>query len=99
MVFGTTVTLLNVDTDEEVTCQIVGEDEADIKARLISITSPTARALIGKEPRRTGFATPSGIFVLQAGVMKKRFGAGYKPAPAGIAAFGISNVEGSVRIA
>ncbi|MCP4699505.1 MAG: transcription elongation factor GreA [Gammaproteobacteria bacterium] len=49
IVFGATVTLLNVDTDEEVTYQIVGEDEADIKARLISITSPIARALIGKE--------------------------------------------------
>jgi transcription elongation factor GreA len=49
VVFGTTVNLMNVETDEEVTYQIVGDDEADIKAQLISISSPIARALIGKE--------------------------------------------------
>lgn len=48
VVFGATVTLLNVDTDEIVTYQIVGHDEADIKAGLISIRSPIARSLIGK---------------------------------------------------
>lgn len=48
VVFGATVELVNVDTDEEVRYQIVGEDEADIKAGLISVTSPIARALIGK---------------------------------------------------
>lgn len=48
VVFGATVTLLNVDTDETVTYQIVGHDEADIKAGLISIRSPIARSLIGK---------------------------------------------------
>lgn len=48
IVFGATVDLINVETDEEVTYQIVGEDEADIKQHLISITSPIARALIGK---------------------------------------------------
>jgi len=41
--------LMNVETEEEVTYQIVGDDEADIKANLISISSPIARALIGKE--------------------------------------------------
>ncbi|NVJ60583.1 MAG: transcription elongation factor GreA [Gammaproteobacteria bacterium] len=48
VIFGTTVMLINVDTEEEVTYQIVGEDEADIKQNKISVTSPIARALIGK---------------------------------------------------
>jgi transcription elongation factor GreA len=46
--FGATVTLIDDDTDEDVTYQIVGEDEADIKAGLLSVTSPLARALINK---------------------------------------------------
>jgi len=46
--FGATVTLADDDTDEKSTYQIVGEDEADIKDRRLSITSPLARALIGK---------------------------------------------------
>lgn len=49
VIFGVTVTLLNVDTDEEVRYQIVGDDEADVKAGKISISSPIARALMGKE--------------------------------------------------
>ena len=49
VIFGVTVTLINIDTDEFVRYQIVGEDEADVKAAKISITSPIARALIGKE--------------------------------------------------
>ncbi len=49
IVFGATVTLLDVDSEEEVTYQIVGEDEANIKQNLISVTSPIARALIGKK--------------------------------------------------
>ena len=49
VVFGATVNLMNVETEEEVTYQIVGDDEADIKAHLISISSPIARALIKKE--------------------------------------------------
>ena len=49
IVFGTTVVLANVETGEEVTYRIVGEDEADIKAGMISVVSPIARALIGKE--------------------------------------------------
>ncbi len=48
IVFGATVQLMNVDTEDEVTYQIVGDDESDIKANLISISSPIARALIGK---------------------------------------------------
>ncbi|MDT8404842.1 transcription elongation factor GreA [Sulfuriflexus sp.] len=49
IIFGTTVVLSNVETGEEVTYRIVGEDEADIKQGLISVGSPIARALIGKE--------------------------------------------------
>jgi transcription elongation factor GreA len=49
IVFGATVDLVSMDTDDEVTYQIVGEDEADIKQAKISVTSPIARALIGKE--------------------------------------------------
>lgn len=47
--FGATVTIVNEDTDEESTYQIVGEDEASIKDKKISITAPIARALISKE--------------------------------------------------
>jgi len=49
VVFGSTVTVLNVETDEEVTYKIVGEEEADIKHNKISVNSPIARALIAKE--------------------------------------------------
>ena len=49
VVFGATVDLINEGTGEEVTYQIVGDDEADIKQKKISISSPIARALIGKE--------------------------------------------------
>jgi len=49
VVFGATVDLADEDSGEEVTYQIVGEDEADIKQGLISISSPIARALIGKQ--------------------------------------------------
>ncbi|MFK8026678.1 MAG: transcription elongation factor GreA [Gammaproteobacteria bacterium] len=48
IVFGATVHLAEEETGDEVTYQIVGEDEADIKQQLISVTSPIARALIGK---------------------------------------------------
>ncbi|RTZ72178.1 MAG: transcription elongation factor GreA [Gammaproteobacteria bacterium] len=48
VVFGSTVDVLDLETDEEHTYQIVGEDEADIRHGKISITSPIARALIGK---------------------------------------------------
>lgn len=48
IVFGATVELVNEDTGEEVTYQIVGDDEADIKENKISVNSPVARALIGK---------------------------------------------------
>ncbi|CAM3990213.1 transcription elongation factor GreA [Vreelandella rituensis] len=49
VIFGVTVELINLNTDEEVTYRIVGEDEANIKEGRISVTSPIARAMIGKE--------------------------------------------------
>ena len=49
IVFGATVELYEVDTEKEVTYQIVGELEADIKQNLISVNSPIARAMIGKQ--------------------------------------------------
>ena len=49
VIFGTTVDLINIETDETVTYRIVGEDEADVKKNLISVGSPIARALIAKE--------------------------------------------------
>lgn len=49
IVFGTTVALMDLETEDEVTYQIVGDDEADIKLGKVSVNSPIARALIGKE--------------------------------------------------
>lgn len=49
VIFGTTIDLLNLESNATVTYRIVGEDEADVKKNLISIGSPIARALIGKE--------------------------------------------------
>ena len=49
VIFGATVTLLNTSTNEEVTYRIVGDDEANIKDGLISVNSPIARGLVGKE--------------------------------------------------
>lgn len=53
VIFGTTVDLVNLETDEKVTYRIVGEDEADVKGNMISVTSPIARALVGKEEGET----------------------------------------------
>lgn len=61
VIFGTTVTIINVDTDETRTYQIVGDDEADIKQNRISVNSPIARGLIGKEEGDTTvIQTPGG---------------------------------------
>ena len=49
IVFGATVELMDLETEETVRYQIVGDDEADIKVRKVSVNSPIARALIGKE--------------------------------------------------
>jgi transcription elongation factor GreA len=60
--FGATVTLEDADTEEEVSYTIVGEDEADARQGLISITSPMARALIGKEVGdEVKFRAPGGL--------------------------------------
>ncbi|GAB3341503.1 MULTISPECIES: transcription elongation factor GreA [Chromohalobacter] len=61
VIFGVTVELINLQDDEEVRYRIVGEDEADIKEGRISVTSPIARALIGKEEGDTVLVrTPGG---------------------------------------
>lgn len=49
VLFGTTVTIINLDTDQSMKYQIVGDDEADVKSNKISVNSPIARALVGKE--------------------------------------------------
>jgi len=49
VVFGVTVDLLNIENDDEVTYQLVGDYESDIKKNRIAISSPIARAMIGKE--------------------------------------------------
>lgn len=60
--FGATVVLLDEDTDEEKTYQIVGEAEANIEAGLLNMKSPLARALIGKEPGdNVEVRTPGGL--------------------------------------
>ncbi|MBC9129889.1 transcription elongation factor GreA [Frischella sp. Ac48] len=61
VIFGATVTVLNIDNDEEITYRIVGDDEADFKQNLISVNSPIARGLIGKEVDDTvSIKTPGG---------------------------------------
>lgn len=65
-IFGSTVALLNLDTDEKVIYQIVGEDEADIKHHKISVTSPVSRAIIGKmEGDEITVQSPSGEIVYE----------------------------------
>ncbi len=62
VIFGATVTILNIETEAETTYRIVGEDEANIKNNLISISSPIARGLIGKElDDIVNIQTPAGI--------------------------------------
>ena len=62
VVFGSTVTLLDLDTDKEIVYQIVGDDEADLKSGKISFGSPVAKALIGKlEGDEVGVDTPGGV--------------------------------------
>ena len=62
VIFGSTVTILNLDTEEEVTYRIVGDDEADIKNNLISVNSPIARGLIGKSADDVvNITTPKGV--------------------------------------
>lgn len=66
IVFGAIVTLFDIDTEKEVTYQIVGEDEADIKAGKISITSPVGKALIGhRVDEEVKILVPSGLRVYE----------------------------------
>lgn len=61
VVFGSTVKLLDLDTDDEIIYQIVGDDEADLKLNRISYSSPVARALIAKvEGDEVSVDTPGG---------------------------------------
>ena len=66
VVFGATVTLFDPDTDTEVTYQIVGEDEAEIKNGKISVTSPVGKALIGHLlDEEVRIKVPSGIKIFE----------------------------------
>jgi transcription elongation factor GreA len=59
--FGATIEIEDLDSGEHLTWRIVGEDEADVREGLISVTSPIARALLGKEPAATvTIAVPRG---------------------------------------
>ena len=61
VIFGSTVTILNLDTDQELKYRIVGDDEANIKENLISVNSPIARGLIGKQlDDEVAIQTPAG---------------------------------------
>lgn len=60
VIFGATVEIEDLESEKKVTYQIVGEDEADIKAGRISVKSPIARALIGKEEDVVTVKTPGG---------------------------------------
>ncbi|WP_133127953.1 transcription elongation factor GreA [Legionella nagasakiensis] len=62
VIFGTTVRLCHIQTEAEITYQIVGEDEADLKLNKISYSSPIGRALIGKQLDETVIVkTPGGM--------------------------------------
>lgn len=66
VIFGSTITLINIDNEESSQYQIVGDDEADIKASKISVNSPIARAIIGKaEGDEIEVQTPAGLVVYE----------------------------------
>jgi transcription elongation factor GreA len=66
VVFGATVTLFDVDSGSEVTYQIVGEDEAEIKAGKISVNSPVGKALIGHRlDDEVRIKVPSGLRIYE----------------------------------
>lgn len=68
VIFGATVTLIDLESDAEVTYKIVGEDEADLKAQKLSVMSPIARALIGKaEGDAVVVKTPKGELEYEIG--------------------------------
>lgn len=71
VVFGATVALVNVDTEERVIYQIVGEEEADIRHGKISFTSPIARAIIGKyQGDAVEVSTPGGLVEYEIDVVQ-----------------------------
>jgi len=71
VIFGTTVDIVNVETDETLTYKIVGDDEASVKLNKISINSPIARGLIGKEVGDVALIrTPGGEVEYEIGGVK-----------------------------
>ncbi len=73
VIFGATVAAIDLETDEKVTYRIVGEDEADVKAKKISYKSPIARAFIGKKRKEVvEVHVPKGIRELE--IVDIRFG-------------------------
>ena len=71
VIFGTTIDIVNVDTDESMTYQIVGDDEADVKSAKISVNSPIARGLIGKHiGDEAVIQTPAGEVVYEIDAVK-----------------------------
>jgi transcription elongation factor GreA len=71
VIFGSTVEIINLDNDETVVYQIVGEDEADLKQGKISVTSPIARALIGKvQGDDVQVRVPSGLMNYEVAAVK-----------------------------
>lgn len=68
VIFGATIELINLDTEEKFSYQIVGEEEADIRSGKLSCTSPIARAIIGKYSGDTvEVKTPSGLIEYEIG--------------------------------
>ena len=73
VIFGVTVKLIDLENDQPVTYQIVGEDEADVKSGKISVTSPIARGLIGKEEGDdVSVTTPGGLVEYEIDTVEHR---------------------------
>ena len=71
VIFGSTVMLINLNDNKKVSYKLVGEDEADLKKGKISITSPLARSLIGKEQDDIiELKTPNGVFEYEIGEIR-----------------------------
>ncbi|MEH6542487.1 MAG: transcription elongation factor GreA [Porticoccaceae bacterium] len=71
VIFGSTVTMINVESDEEVVYRIVGDDQANVKESRISYQSPIARALMGKEVGDVAVVqTPSGVIEYEIDAVK-----------------------------
>lgn len=71
VMFGATVDIINIDTEEALQYQIVGDDEADVKSNKISVNSPIARALVGKsEGDEVVVITPGGEVEFEIGTVQ-----------------------------